>query len=251
MEFAIFAIICFISSVVFIIIGIDMIKSEKFIKSNHTKKSDENALNKEEIVNYKVEKEKGRICLLDEHGKMISCEETAYLNDYENENYVLFHPEDKKHYHVFLACYKNWEYKEKFDYWRCITIQEAKEKGLTLCEKCNENLCSKEEKLEKILKNKKCKFITLMGSTPKDIQEVLTWVYLEKIYLAKVFFEYDYEKDRYLVKDHYGQLLGFIKETILEKNGIDNLEQLPAYISKVYSTDISDKWCCEIVIILE
>ena len=213
----VFSIISFIVAIIFIAKLIYIKKIEKAVKANQKNNSNGNSFKKEETVNPQVEKEKGRVCLLDEHGKMISCGETAYLDNYEEEKYVLYHPEDKKYFHVFLACYKNWEYKEKFDYWRCITTQEVEDKGLTLCKTCSENLQPKEEKLKKILQNKNCKYITLTGSSPKDIQEVLTWIYLEKIYLTKVFFEYEYETNKFLVKDNYGQLLGFVKETTLEK----------------------------------
>lgn len=212
---------------------------------------EEKEQNKVEGIDYFKEKQNGKACMLDEHGKMQVCNETAYLDKHEEEGFVLYYPADNKHYHVFLGCFNNWEYKEEFNYWRCITITEAKEKGLTMCPYCAENLLPKEEKLKKIIQGKDVKYITLMGSATKNIQETLFWVHFERIYLTKVSIEYDLEKNKYLVKNNYDELLGCISEATINKLDLKNIENLFAYVNKVEINKASDKWICEIVVILE
>ncbi len=55
------------------------------------------------------------------------------------DDYVLI-SEDGKTYHKCTGCYKRWSnvYKEKFNGWKLISIEEAKHQGLKLCSFCEE-----------------------------------------------------------------------------------------------------------------
>lgn len=175
-------------------------------------------------------------------------------NIFNNSDYCLVSPGGKT-YHTLAGCFLYWpeEYQKNFNGWQLITVQEAKERGLRLCNFCDEQNKLKsridkepelfeEELIAALKRNHSFEEYRLTKSFSSEAQEAIDCLSVGD----EVSFEED-EDFHLLVKDSCDEVIGCVPDSIKDRmeekmeDTTEMVEFLTSYVSEIEETSSGKK----------